>query len=118
MSTPKIVAIVAGALLVVVGAGGALVGFAPISRDVHPPCEELPSVEEAAAALDSDPAFAEDIEALGDDITVQVGRPCPDEYPDRGLITVTYGSRSERDAIQEMLGRRDGIGVPLYLERR
>lgn len=115
-STLKIV-VVAGALFAVVATGAFLGGVVPVDRNVHPPCDELPSVDEAAEGLAGDPAFAEEIEALGDGITVAVGRPCPED-PDRGLILVTYGSRSERDAIREMLGHRDGVGVPLHLERR
>ncbi len=51
-STNKIIiiGIIAGLLLV----GVALLnGFLPASRDRHPPCDQLPSVAEATAALDA-----------------------------------------------------------------
>ena len=34
---------------------------------------------------------------------------------DRALIEVTYDSSSERDAISNLLGNRDGFGVPVHL---
>lgn len=61
--------------------------------------------------------LVEEIKALGDDITVEVGKPCPDDE-NRGLVIVSYGSRSEHDAISDLLSRRDGFGVPVHLVKR
>ncbi|TDC43568.1 hypothetical protein [Micromonospora sp. KC213] len=106
-----------GAVLVVaVGAGTAAVlgGVFAMSSDTHPPCEELPTTAEATAALTKNQALATDIETLGKGISVDVGSPCP-KGQDRALIQVTYGSKSERESIDSLLGRRDGFGVPMYL---
>ncbi|TDB82180.1 hypothetical protein [Micromonospora sp. KC721] len=106
-----------GAVVVVaVGAGAAAVlgGLFPMSSNTHPPCEELPATAEATAALTKNQAFATDIEALGKGISVDVGSPCP-KGQDRALIQVTYGSKPEREAIDRLLARRAGFGVPVYL---
>ncbi|TDC83350.1 hypothetical protein E1193_08925 [Micromonospora sp. KC606] len=103
-------------VVVTVGAGAAAVlgGVIPMSRNTHPPCGELPTTAEATAALTRNQAFATDIEALGKGISVNVGSPCP-KGQDRALIQVTYGSKPEREAIDSLLARRDGFGVPMYL---
>ncbi|PCK72199.1 hypothetical protein PL1_0751 [Paenibacillus larvae subsp. larvae B-3650] len=108
-----IIGIVIGSLLVV-GAVALLNGWIPVSRDTHPPCDQLPTVAEATAALASHQGLAKEIKALGDGIAVEVGKPCPDDQ-DRGLVMVSYASRSERDAIADLLSRRDGFGVPVHL---
>jgi hypothetical protein len=109
-----------GAVAVVLISAGAAVGLGgvlPSSSDTHPPCEELPTVAEATAGLAANQALADDIEALGDGISVRVGMPCPDGQ-DRALIEVTYRSKSEREAIGRLLTHRDGFGVPVHLVKR
>jgi hypothetical protein len=103
----------------VVGAGAAAVfgGVFPSSSDTHPPCAELPTRAEATTALDRNKALAKEIEALGKDVSVAVGTPCP-EGQDRALIQVTYRSDTEHAAVGDLLGRRDGFGVPVYLVER
>ncbi|MFD1394788.1 hypothetical protein ACFQ49_05315 [Kroppenstedtia eburnea] len=117
-STSKIIISVVVGLLLVGGAVAFLNGWIPVSReDTHPPCDQLPTVAEATAALAGHQGLAEEIKALGDGIAVEVGKPCPDDQ-DRGLVKVGYGSRSERDAITDLLSRRDGFGVPVHLVKR
>ncbi|MFI1194794.1 hypothetical protein ACH4T9_16260 [Micromonospora sp. NPDC020750] len=107
-----------GAVAVVaLGAAVALGGVFPTSTDTHPPCEELPTTAEASAALTRSGSLATDIAALGKGISVEVGSPCP-KGQDRALIQVTYGSKSEREAISSLLARRDGFGVPVHLVER
>lgn len=108
--------IVVVALLVIGGAFALLNGWIPMSRDTHPPCDQLPSQAEAAEALASHEDLAGEIKALGDDITVGVGKPCPGQ--DRGLVMVSYDTKSERNAIADLLSRREGFGVPVHLEKR
>ncbi|GIN86166.1 hypothetical protein J6TS2_25520 [Heyndrickxia sporothermodurans] len=115
-ATKIIIGIVVG-LLLVVGAVALLNGWIPVSRDTHPSCDQLPTVAEATAALASHQGLAKEVKALGDGIAVEVGTPCPDDQ-DRGLVMVSYGSRSERDAITDLLSRRDGFGVPVHLVKR
>jgi len=115
-SGTKIIIGVVG-LLLVVGAVALLNGWIPVSRDTHPPCDQLPTVAEVNAALTSHQDLAEEIKALSNDITVEVGKPCSDDQ-DRGLVMVSYGSKSERDAIADLLSRRDGFGVPVHLVKR
>lgn len=109
-----IIGVVAGLLLVGVAH---LNGFFPSSRDTHPPCDQLPTVAEATAALAGHQDLAEEIKALGDGIEVEVGKPCPNDQ-DRGLIMVSYGSKSERDAIADLLSRSEGFGAPVHLVKR
>lgn len=92
-------------------------GMFSTSSDAHPPCDQLPTVAEATAGLASNPGLADEIKALGDGIAVEVGKPCSDRQ-DRALITVTYDSESEREAIGGLLARRDGFGVPVHLVKR
>lgn len=101
-------------LLVGVAALAVLGGVFVTSRDTHPPCEELPTRAEAAAGLARHRALADEIEALGKGVSVRVGTPCSDGQ-DRALIEVTYGSDAQRDAIRDLLARRDGFGVPVHL---
>ncbi|MBU5268237.1 hypothetical protein [Virgibacillus proomii] len=115
-STKIIIGIVVG-LLLVVGAVALLNGWIPVSKDTHPPCDQLPTVAEVTEALASHQGLAEEIKALDDNITVEVGKPCPDDQ-NRGLVMVSYGSKSERDAIADLLSRRDGFGVPVHLVKR
>ena len=108
--------VIASVAVAVIGVGGAVVlgGAFAQSKDTYPPCEQLPSAAEASAALTGHRALADEIEALGTGISVKVGKPCPDGQ-DRALIEVVYGSESEHDAIGDLLGRRDGFGVPVRL---
>ncbi|MCY8550057.1 hypothetical protein [Bacillus haynesii] len=115
-ATKIIIGVVVG-LLLVVGTVAFLNGWITVSRDTHPPCDQLPNVTEANAALARHQDLVEEIKALGDDITVEVGKPCPDDQ-NRGLVKVSYGSRSEHDAISDLLSRRDGFGVPVHLVKR
>ncbi|WP_353892791.1 hypothetical protein PRVXH_002165 [Proteinivorax hydrogeniformans] len=114
--TYKIIIGVIAALLVIVGAA-ALNGLFSAPRDTHPPYDQLPTVVEANEALDKHQDLAKEIEALGDGIRVKVGKPFP-EHQDRGLIMVSYSSRSERDAIADLLKQSEGFGVPVHLEKR
>jgi hypothetical protein len=105
--------------VVVIGAGAVtlLGGVFARSTDTHPPCAELPTAAEARAALKGNEPLVTEIEALGTDISVAVGSPCP-EGQARGLIQVIYGSKAEREAIGSLLGRRDGFGVPVHLVQK
>ncbi|WP_350342967.1 hypothetical protein PRVXT_002236 [Proteinivorax tanatarense] len=113
--TYKIIIAVA-VLLVIVGAA-ALNGLFSSPKDTHPPYDQLPTVVEVTEALDRHQDLAEEIEALGDGITVKVGKPFP-EHQDRGLILVSYSSRAERGAIGDLLKQSEGFGVPVHLEKR
>ena len=89
-------------------------GFLSSGGDTHPPCDQLPTEAEAASGLSKNQALANEIKALGKNTSVKVGKPCP-AGQDRALIEVTYGSGSEREAINNLLGNRDGFGVPVHL---
>lgn len=109
-----IISVVVGLLIV----GAALLnGFFSSSKDTHPPYDRLPSVAEATEALARHQSLAEEIKALGDGIAVEVGTPFPD-HQDRGLIIVSYRSKSERNAIVDLLSQREGFGVPVHLVKR
>lgn len=113
LTSKVIIGVVVGLLLV----GALLNGLFSVSRDTHPPFDQLPTVAEATEALAGHQSLAEEIKALGAGIAVEVGKPFPD-HPDRGLIMVSYRSRSERNAIADLLKQRDGFGVPVHLVKR
>lgn len=117
-STTKIMISVMVGLLLLAGALTFINGWITLSpKDTHPPCDQLPTVAEATAALDNHENFAKEIEKLGDGIKVEVGKPCPDDQ-ERGLVLVKYDLKSERDAINDLLSRSEGFGVPIHLVKR
>lgn len=114
-STKAILVVVT--LLLIFGAFALLNGWFSGSKSAHPPCDQLPSLERVTKELANHQDLAEKIKALGDDITVEVGQPCSDDQ-DRGLIMISYGSKSERNAIDNLLSRSEGFGAPAYLVKR
>lgn len=117
MNFKKIMVVIV-VLLLIVGAYAILNGWIPTSsKDTHPPCEQLPTVEAATEALDSHQSLAKNIESLGTDIVVSVDQPCSDDER-KGLIMILYDKKSERDAIRSLLTENEGFGVPVYLLKR
>ncbi|PAD26565.1 hypothetical protein CHH55_13535 [Niallia circulans] len=105
-------------LLLVMGVFALLNGWITGSpKDTHPPCDRLPSVAEANAALNDHANLTKEIEKLGEGIKVEVGQPCSDDLK-RGLILVSYDSKSDRDAINNLLSHSEGFGVPIHLVKR
>jgi len=92
-------------------------GGIPVSKDTHPPCEQLPTVADVTVALAENQDLAKQIQSIGNDIVVEVGKPCTDAK-ERGLVLVSYGSKVDRDAIANLLSRSKGFGVPVHLEKR
>lgn len=117
-TTSKIIISVIVGLLLLLGGIAFINGWITASpKDTHPPCDQLPTVAEATTSLDNHKNFAKEIEKLGDGIKVEVGKPCPDDR-ERGLVLVRYDSKSERDAISNLLSRSEGFGVPVHLVKR
>ncbi|WP_433271929.1 hypothetical protein ACQPZF_14515 [Actinosynnema sp. CS-041913] len=112
--------IVVGVVAVLVVGGGVAVaryGFGSSSTDAHPPCDQLPSPTEVSAGLTGNKELADEIRAVGGDVSVDVGTPC-DGDRNRALIQVTYGSADEREAVQRLLSAGTGFGVPVHLVER
>lgn len=103
-------------LLIVVGLFMLLNGFFSKGKDTHPPCDQLPTVEETTDVLAEHEVFIKEIEALGEYIEVKLGRPCGEDQ-NRGLIKINYKTKPEYDAVRDFLTRSEGIGVPVYLEK-
>lgn len=82
----------------------------------HPPCEQLPSAAEVDAALRSTPDLTALIEQQGDDVRVQIGRPC--EGDPAALVEVSYKDAAHLELIEEVLIREDGFGVPVMVVQR
>lgn len=116
-SVVKILIGIIGGLILIVGAMTFLNGWNLMPRDTHPPCEKLPTVEKARVALANHQDLIEEIKGQGVGILVEVGRPCPKDQS-RGLVMVSYTSRSERDAVANLLRDREGFGVPVHLVKR
>jgi len=112
----RVIVVIVGILLILV-VFALLNGWFSVSKDTHPPCDQLPDIEETTEALANHQDFAEEITALGDHIEVKVGKPCGDDR-NRGLVKVIYSSKSERDAVSDLLKHSEGFGVPVYLVKR
>ena len=118
LSNKKSFIVIVGVIVVVLLVGIVFLnGFFSSPKDTYPPYDQLPSVEEATEALAKNQALAKEIEALGDGIVLEVSKPFP-EHQDRGLIVVRYATRSQRNAIADLLGQREGFGVPVHLKKR
>lgn len=114
--TSKLIVVVVG-LLLIIGLLMWLMGLFSVSKDAHPPCDQLPTVAEVSTALTSNQAFIEDIELLGEKIIVELGQPCMDDQ-EKGLVIVSYKKKSDRAAIVDYLSDSEGIGVPVHLVKR
>ncbi|MEY2848548.1 MAG: hypothetical protein RI885_1213 [Actinomycetota bacterium] len=112
--------ILASAIAVMIGGALAIFiifgGFSG-SSTVIPPCESLPSADQARDALESKPELVRAIKAAGTDVRVGVSTPCPGDS-DLALIQVTYASDDQKEIIDELLGQREGFGVPLDVAKR
>lgn len=82
----------------------------------HPPCEELPGVAEVDAALRSAPDLTALIEQQGDDVRVQIGRPCGGDPV--AVVEVSYKDAADLGKIEEVLTQADGFGVPVTVVQR
>lgn len=116
-STSKIIVSVIVCLLLLAGAFAYVNGYITASTYTHPPCDQLPSVSKATIALEKHRDFVQEIEKLGDGIQVEVGKPCLADQG-LGLVQVSYNSKLERDAINNLLTRGEGFGVPVHLVKR
>ncbi|WP_079513952.1 hypothetical protein [Rossellomorea marisflavi] len=104
-------------LLVLAGSFAMVNGFFSSEEDTHPPCGKLPKQSEVNDAIETHPDMVNDIEALGEDVIVNVGTPC-ENFEDQALIEVLYDSKADREAISNYLGRSEGFGVPVHLVKR
>lgn len=102
---------VVATLAVVLGAVGP-----PGSTVVRPPCDRLPQRTQVESALAEHADLVRALEATGSGVGVRAGRPCADD-PDRSLVTVTWSSGAEREAVDRLLTRSDGFGVPVEVVR-
>ena len=109
--------VIVGSLVALVVAGLAT-GFIRVPRanqDSRPPCDQLPSREEADRALSTHAEITERILRAGRELAVEVAMPC--EGQNRALIRVSYSGGGERTAIQAVL-QDGGFGVPVELVSR
>lgn len=106
-------------IILLLGVALALInGWLPISsKNTHPPYDQLPSVAEVTEALAKHRSFAKEIESLGENIQVEVGLPYSDGQ-DRALIQIKYKSKSEEEAIRNLIEISEGFGVPIHLVKR
>lgn len=87
------------------------------SPDVaRPPCDQLPRQADVAQALDSHRDLVAQIEAIGEPVHVTNDAPCTGQ-PEKALVTISYHTEDERQAIDHILTTQDGFGVPVQLER-
>lgn len=104
---------------VVVIAGGAIL-FAGIGsslfrqKQAHPPCDQLPTKQHVAHAIDSHFRLVRRLEKIGDEVTVDIGTPCVDQ-PGKAVVTVHYSTGTQKHAINKILGTSNGFGAPAIL---
>jgi len=104
-------------ILIVVSAFAYTNGWFSVTKDTHPPCGQLPNVNKVTKELADHQELAEEVKTMGENIAVEVGKPCSNDQS-QALIQVRYDKKSERDAISNLLSRRDGFGVPVHLVKR
>lgn len=93
------------------------VGVSSSARSpAHPPCEQLPDVAEVQAALLGSPGLTALLEQQGEDVQIQVGRPC--EADPVALVEVTYTDPMAPEKIEAVLTQADGFGVPVIVVPR
>lgn len=106
-------------LLSLIGVGVMIVfqwGVFTKEKHVHPPCEQLPQVEEVNDAIVKHERAIEKIESLSENIHVHIGRPCAKD-PNRGLLLINYHSSQEREKVDQFIRKYEGFGVPVYVEK-
>jgi hypothetical protein len=115
MKTSRLVLIVGSvaAALVAAGLATGLLRF-PHAGDSRPPCDQLPTREQADRALRSHSALKDRILSDAKGVSVHVSMPCDGQ--DRALIRVSYSQDSQREAVQTAL-LDGGFGVPVELVR-
>lgn len=91
--------------------------FFSTTKDAHPPCDQLPTLDEVKTSLDNNEAFIQEIESQGTDIVVEAANICEKE-PNKGLVVVSYHTKEDHDNISKLLTKREGFGVPIYLEKK
>lgn len=92
-------------------------GILPARSTTHPPCAELPHVDDVKEALLTHSDLANDIESQGDTIRVAIATPCTANTT-LALIEVSYTRDHELDAIDDLLTQRNGFGVPVHVTQR
>lgn len=92
-------------------------GIFPARSTTHPPCAELPHVDDVKEALLTHSDLANDIESQGDTIRVAIATPCTANTT-LALIEVSYTRDHELDAIDDLLTQRNGFGVPVHVTQR
>lgn len=86
------------------------------NTSTHPPCDQLPTSAQVEKALQDHPDLAGQLRALDPEVQVGVGRPCTIPA-DAALVQVSYRTGDQERAIQELLSRANGFGVPVHLVR-
>jgi hypothetical protein len=108
--------IVCGLLIVAIAmtGPGAIRDALPIDNEnliARPHCDQLWSDPDVAAALGRRQDLVNRLEEIGSGVTVAISHPCDDD-PAKAVITVTYASDHEWDAITAILPN-DGFGAPV-----
>ena len=116
MKRPIVMTLLAAVALLLVGLAvmSGAIRLPGSSDDARPPCDQLPKQEQAANAVAVHADLVTRIKAVGNGVKVETTRPCQDQ-PDKGLVTITYGTSAERDNVRTILTTADGFGVPVQL---
>jgi hypothetical protein len=104
-----------------VAIGGVLIvtGVVPLARligpkNTLPPCSSLPTMSAARTQLTARQDLVTKYEAIGADVKVTLITPCDDK--NIGLAQITYGSESQRAAIEDLLRTSmPPLGLPVQL---
>lgn len=94
-------------------------GVVPFRHADNVPCNDLTTYRQVQAAVDGKADTITRIRDVGRDVdVVPVIADCQTSAGKLGYMRVTYGSDRERDAIQDILGSGDGLGVYVILSRK
>lgn len=107
---------------VVIGGVLALTGVIPLGslikpKDTIPPCSSLPSMAKAQEQMTARQDLIKKYEALGAEVKVSLKTPCEDK--NLVVAQITYGSDSEREAIEDLLRTSmPPLGLPVQVVER
>ncbi|MEV7548256.1 hypothetical protein AB0N89_01365 [Amycolatopsis sp. NPDC089917] len=80
-----------------------------------PPCEQLPSRAAVTQAIARNAKLTDQLTRAGSGVRIDAGSPCSGQ--DKSIVTVHVTSDAEENAVNDILGKSEGFGVPATIEK-